>query len=99
MNTRTEVVDGAHSKLCFPAFMSIELKVSAWGHRMIERCDMETQAGSHCQRHGSHLTPQALSPWPPPTLAALAFFSPACFVAFAELKWICPFLMHRYAVY
>lgn len=28
---------------------------------MIERCDMETQAGSHCQRHGSHLTPQALS--------------------------------------
>lgn len=28
---------------------------------MIERCDMETQAGSHCQRHGLHLTPQALS--------------------------------------
>lgn len=25
------------SKLCFPAFMSIELKVSAWGHCMIER--------------------------------------------------------------
>lgn len=38
---------------------------------MIERCDMETQAGSHCQRHGLHLTPQALSPWPPPTSAAL----------------------------
>lgn len=71
-NAPTEVACAvADSELCFPAFMSIELKVSAWGHCMIERCDMETQAGSHCQRHGLHLTPQALSPWPPPTLAAL----------------------------
>lgn len=66
-HTRAEVVDaGVDSKLCFPAFMSIELKVSAWGHCMIECCDMETQAGSHCRRHGLHLTLPALSAWPQP---------------------------------
>jgi len=77
-NTSTEVARaGADSRLCSPAFLSIELKVSAWGRCMIERCDMETRAGSHCQRHGLHLTPRALSPWPPPTLAAreMAFSS------------------------
>lgn len=50
---------------------------------MIERCDMETQAGSHCQRHGLHLTLQALSPSHSLT-PAMAFTPRLAFVAFAR---------------
>lgn len=50
---------------------------------MIERCDMETQAGSHCQRHGSHLTPQALSL--SLSHSRNGFLFSASFVAFAQL--------------
>lgn len=40
--------------------MTMEFKVSAWGHCMIEHCNMETRAASHRQKHTMHLTLQTL---------------------------------------